>query len=66
MAYSEITWPSSLPQKPQKNNYEESFNMSQIISSVDFDAGPTRQRRRPCNFTICHNYYTPLTYLLTP
>lgn len=46
MPYTEITWPATLPQKPQKTSYEETVDMGQLISSTDFDAGPSRQRRR--------------------
>lgn len=44
MAYSEITWPVSLPQGPLVDSYGETPDYDVIVT--DMDAGPKRQRRR--------------------
>lgn len=43
MAYSEITWPVSLPQRPLVDSYGETPDYDVIVT--DMDAGPKRQRR---------------------
>lgn len=44
MAYSEITWPLSLPQSPLVDGYAETPDYDVIVTEMD--AGPKRQRRR--------------------
>ena len=44
MALSQIMWPLSLPQIPQKQGYQDTPGRAVIVS--DFDVGPRRQRKR--------------------
>lgn len=44
MAYSEITWPVSLPQSPLEDSYGETPDYG--VMATEMECGPKRQRRR--------------------
>lgn len=44
MAYSEITWPVSLPQRALKDGYSEQLANNIIVTEME--TGPARQRKR--------------------